>query len=79
MPFPVGFNQLPIRVCRGTELTNALIVLRDEIETTMRLCGMTDLMKDAHPDLVNTLEVDHLVPTDSHPYARKITRRQSRL
>ncbi|KAI8674621.1 hypothetical protein NCS57_00360700 [Fusarium keratoplasticum] len=58
---------------------HAISILRDEIETTMRLCGMTDLMRDAHPDLVNTLEVDHLVPTDSHPYARKITRRQSRL
>ncbi|KAJ4318360.1 hypothetical protein N0V84_006869 [Fusarium piperis] len=58
---------------------HAISILRDEIETTMRLCGMTDLMRDAHPDLINSLEVDHLVPTDRHPYARKITRRQSRL
>ncbi|ENH66591.1 hypothetical protein FOC1_g10000588, partial [Fusarium oxysporum f. sp. cubense race 1] len=24
-------------------------ILRDEVETAMRLCGMTDLMRDAHP------------------------------
>ncbi|RMJ17581.1 hypothetical protein BHE90_015326 [Fusarium euwallaceae] len=58
---------------------HAISILRDEIETTMRLCGMTDLMRDAHPDLINTLEVDHLVPTDRHPYATRIGRRQSRL
>ncbi|KAJ3546810.1 hypothetical protein NM208_g1820 [Fusarium decemcellulare] len=58
---------------------HAISILRDEIETAMRLCGMTDLTRDAHPDLLNTLEVDHLVPTDQHPYARKISRRQSRL
>jgi len=49
-------------------------VVKDEIETAMRLCGMADLMRDAHPDLVNTADIDHLVPgPGGHPYARKIT------
>jgi len=50
-------------------------VIKDEIETAMKLCGMSDLVRDAHPDLVNTADVDHLVPRlGGHPYARKITR-----
>ena len=49
-------------------------VIKDEIETTMRLCGMTDLMRDAHPDYVNTSELDVLVPGWKHPYARKYSR-----
>jgi L-lactate dehydrogenase (cytochrome) len=28
----------------------------------MRLCGITDLMRDAHPGYVNTRDLDHLVP-----------------
>jgi hypothetical protein len=32
-------------------------------------------LKDAHPGLLNTGEIDHLVYRgDSHPYARKIVR-----
>lgn len=54
-------------------------VLKDEIETAMRLCGMADLMRDAHPDFVNTGEIDHLVPSFEHPYARKVARRVSKL
>jgi L-lactate dehydrogenase (cytochrome) len=46
------------------------IVLKDELETTMRLCGVTDLSQ-VHPGLVNSLAVDHLVPaTMDHPFAK---------
>ncbi|KAI8681101.1 FMN hydroxy acid dehydrogenase domain-containing protein [Fusarium keratoplasticum] len=45
-------------------------ILKDELETTMRLCGITDLSQ-VHPGLVNTGAVDHLVPgLDGHPYAK---------
>ncbi|KAF4983735.1 hypothetical protein FZEAL_951 [Fusarium zealandicum] len=45
-------------------------ILKDELETTMRLCGVTDLSQ-VHPGLVNTGAVDHLVPgSDDHPYAK---------
>ncbi|KAM3414783.1 hypothetical protein BST61_g9934 [Cercospora zeina] len=49
----------------------AIEILRDEIETTMRLCGMTNLVRDASPDFVNTSGIDHLVPSWTHPYAVK--------
>ncbi|KAJ9642313.1 hypothetical protein H2199_004693 [Coniosporium tulheliwenetii] len=45
-------------------------IMRDELETSMRMIGITDLSQ-VHPGLVNTFEVDHLVPTTvGHPYAR---------
>jgi L-lactate dehydrogenase (cytochrome) len=45
-------------------------VLKDELEVTMKLCGITDLSQ-VHPGLLNTLAVDHLIPTsDEHPYAK---------
>ncbi|OJD29225.1 cytochrome b2 [Diplodia corticola] len=45
-------------------------VMRDELETSMKLIGITDLSQ-VHPGLVNTLEVDHLIPsTLDHPYAK---------
>lgn len=44
--------------------------MRDEVETAMRLLGLTDLSQ-LHPGLVNTLGLDHLVPsTLDHPYAK---------
>jgi L-lactate dehydrogenase (cytochrome) len=44
--------------------------LNDELETTMRMCGVTDL-DQVHPGLLNTLAVDHLIPaSDDHPYAK---------
>lgn len=47
------------------------IVMKDEIEITMKLLGITDLSQ-VHPGLVNTLDVDHLVPTRlEHPYATR--------
>ena len=45
-------------------------VLKDELETSMRMIGITDLSQ-VHPGLVNTLDVDPLVPTTmEHPYAK---------
>ncbi|KAF2100944.1 putative mitochondrial cytochrome b2 [Rhizodiscina lignyota] len=45
-------------------------ILKDELETAMKLVGITDLSQ-VHPGLVNTLDVDHLIPTTvGHPYAR---------
>ncbi|KAI9801282.1 MAG: hypothetical protein M1833_002852 [Piccolia ochrophora] len=55
----------------GVEGVEHLIdILKDELETSMRMVGITDLSQ-AHPGLVNTLGVDHLIPsTTGHPYAR---------
>ncbi|KAM5350830.1 hypothetical protein ACJ41O_007335 [Fusarium nematophilum] len=53
---------------------HAVQILQDEVETAMRLCGLTDLMRDAKPDLVNTADIDHLVVQGGHPYARSIIR-----
>ncbi|KAH6880518.1 mitochondrial cytochrome b2-like protein [Thelonectria olida] len=50
---------------------HAAEILKDEIETAMRLCGMTDLIKDASPDYVNTSDIDHHVIKGGHPYARR--------
>ncbi|ODA77400.1 hypothetical protein RJ55_07029 [Drechmeria coniospora] len=36
-------------------------ILRDELETTMKLCGVTSL-QELHPGYLNTLAVDHLIP-----------------
>jgi len=40
---------------------HAVGVLRDELETTMRLMGVTGL-EEIRRGLVNTKEIDHLVP-----------------
>ena len=45
-------------------------IFKDELETSMRLCGITDI-EQAHPGLVNTNDLDHLVPTgEEHPWVR---------
>lgn len=45
-------------------------VLNDELETTMRMCGITSL-DQVHPGFLNTGAVDHLIPaSDEHPYAK---------
>ncbi|KAF2180427.1 cytochrome b2 [Zopfia rhizophila CBS 207.26] len=45
-------------------------ILKDELETSMRLCGITDI-DQAHPGLVNTQDVDRLVALGvDHPYIR---------
>ncbi|GKZ49396.1 hypothetical protein AbraIFM66951_001802 [Aspergillus brasiliensis] len=49
-------------LCYGQEGVERLIeIMRDELETTMKLLGITDLSQ-AHPGLLNTLDVDHLIP-----------------
>lgn len=68
----------PVNVIDYLELIE-IAVIKDEIETAMRLCGMTDLMRDAHPEYVNTAEIDHLVPSFQHPYARKVVKRELKL
>ncbi|KAK1247484.1 hypothetical protein MKX07_002393 [Trichoderma sp. CBMAI-0711] len=64
--YSLGYGQ------EGVE--RATWILKDEIETAMRLCGMTDLMQDAHPDFVNTNSLDFMVPGPKHPYARKVNK-----
>ncbi|ENH72339.1 Cytochrome b2, mitochondrial [Fusarium oxysporum f. sp. cubense race 1] len=52
--YSLGYGQ------EGVE--HAINIIKDEIETAMRLCGITDLMRDAHHGYVNTRDLDHLVP-----------------
>ncbi|GJC93755.1 cytochrome b2 [Colletotrichum higginsianum] len=40
-------------------------ILRDELETTMKMCGVTSL-DQVHPGFLNTLAVDHLIPGRPH-------------
>ena len=62
---------MPPSVTRRLRLTlGSNLVLRDELEGAMALVGITDLLQ-VHPGLVNTGDVDHMVPdTESHPYAK---------
>ncbi|KAI0168008.1 FMN-dependent dehydrogenase-domain-containing protein [Pestalotiopsis sp. NC0098] len=54
-------------------------ILNDELETTMRMCGVTSL-DQVHPGLVNTGAVDHLIPPgEDHPYAKWRPKVKSRL
>lgn len=55
------------------------VVLRDELQIAMQMVGITTL-EQAHPGLVNTADIDHLVPaTDGHPYATKRATARSKL
>ena len=59
------------------DIADSALVLKDEMESVMRLVGIKDL-SEVHPGLVNTSDVDHLVPaTPDHPYAK--WRRRPRL
>ena len=54
----------------GDVLISIAVVLRDELETTMKMMGVTDLSQ-VHPGMVNTRAVDHLIPDgEEHPYAK---------
>ncbi len=54
-------------------------VLKEELSVAMALVGITAL-EQAHPGLVNTNDVDYLVPTtEGHPYAKKKKRNQQPL
>ncbi|KAF4331838.1 CYB2-L-lactate dehydrogenase (cytochrome b2) [Fusarium beomiforme] len=68
--YSVGYGE------NGVE--HAFNILRDELETAMRLCGLMELA-DASPDYVNTADIDHLVRIGGHPYARKVRRQDSKL
>ncbi len=58
-------------LCYGQEGVEHLSqILKDELETSMRLTGITDI-EQAGPDLVNTRDVDHLVPiSEEHEWIR---------
>ncbi|KAI4146800.1 MAG: hypothetical protein LQ340_005803 [Diploschistes diacapsis] len=46
-------------------------IYRDEVEVTLRMLGITDI-NDLHPGLLNTRDIDRLVPDEDgqrHPYA----------
>lgn len=64
----------------GEEGVGHLIdILKDELETAMQQVGIRSL-SEAHPGLLNTAELDpYVYRGDSHPYARKIVRRQNKL
>ena len=51
-----------------TCVADILLVIQDELETAMRLCGVTDLDK-ARGDLsyLNTQELEHLLPPKAKP------------
>lgn len=62
LPNLVELSALPANLC-------VLLVLKDEMESVMKLIGISDLSQ-VHPGLVNTADVDHLVPSGKgHPYA----------
>ncbi|KUJ16003.1 uncharacterized protein LY89DRAFT_708040 [Mollisia scopiformis] len=45
-------------------------ILKDELETAMKLCGITSI-DEAHPGLLNTRDIDHLVSNgDTHPHIK---------
>ncbi|KAK0100274.1 hypothetical protein ONS95_008233 [Cadophora gregata] len=59
---------------------HAVNIIKDELQTAMRLCGISDLSQ-ASPDMLNTTEADVYLKKGSdtrHPYARK-TPRKSKL
>ena len=66
-----------IRVEPGSRSLTTLLpctVLKEEVITAMQLAGLQSL-EDADPALINTGEVDPLVPQGSrHPYVRKAPR-----
>lgn len=46
------------------------LVLNDELQTTMQMCGVTRV-DQCHPGLLYTAAIDHLVPEgEEHPYAK---------
>jgi L-lactate dehydrogenase (cytochrome) len=51
-------------------VAHLLDILRDEFEVAMRNCGVTSI-QEVGPQLVNTGDLDHLVPgEEGHPYVR---------
>ena len=58
-------------LCYGQEGVEHLIsIFKDELETSMRLSGVTDV-KQLHPGLLNTKDIDYLVPeSENHPWIK---------
>ena len=58
-------------LCYGQEGVEHLIsILKDELETSLRLVGVTDV-DGVHPGLVNTKDIDHLVPeSEDHSWIK---------
>ena len=58
-------------LCYGQEGVEHLSqILKDELATSMRLCGITSL-EQASPAMVNTRDVDHMVPRqEEHPWIK---------
>ena len=56
-------------LCYGQDGVEHLIqILKDELTTTMRLCGVSDL-SEINPALVNTADIDRLVAKSGrHPW-----------
>lgn len=54
-------------------------VVRDEVETAMRLCGMVNLMADASPALLNSASVEALVYDSKKNFIRAVQRPKPRL
>lgn len=52
-----------------SQILNQTPVLRDELETTMRMCGVTSL-DQLHPGYLNTLEVEHKIPKLDRSFSR---------
>jgi L-lactate dehydrogenase (cytochrome) len=60
-----------LTVCPMLHLLTSLThwaVLKDELKSNMRTLGIVNV-DQARPELVNTLDIDHMVPsTEGHPY-----------
>ena len=58
-------------LCYGQEGVEHLIsILKDELETSLRLVGVTDV-NELHPGLVNTKDIDYLVPeSEGHSWIK---------
>lgn len=59
-------------------VTNDVTVLKDEIEVSMKLSGLTSL-DQAGPELLNTADVDHLIRSTQRFPALKGRQERSRL
>lgn len=59
--------------------TDSSIVLKEEIQTSTQLLGMTDLMRDACPKYLNTAGVEHLLPPNYPSQQKGFLRRLIKL
>jgi L-lactate dehydrogenase (cytochrome) len=51
-----------------------ITVLKDEMTSNMKTLGITEL-RQTHAGLVNTLDIDHMVPmTEGHAYIQRKVR-----